>query len=92
MPATLHGFHPLSSRLSPLAQSAFVLDNLKPGTLVPLAQLCDDDCIAVFTKNDVQIVKRTLSLLLAAACPMVSGLFLSTLLLLLFIKPTAFYA
>jgi hypothetical protein len=34
-----------------------VLNDLKTGTLISLAQLCDDDCIAIFTKYDVQIVK-----------------------------------
>jgi hypothetical protein len=46
-----------SAKLSSPAQTAFVLDNLKTGTLISLAQLCDDDCIAIFTKYDVQIVK-----------------------------------
>ena len=58
MSSTLHGLLPLSSLLSPQAQSAFVLDDLKTGTLVSLAQLCDDDCIAVFTKYNVQILKK----------------------------------
>jgi hypothetical protein len=30
---------------------------LKTGTLISLTQLCDDDCIAIFTKYDVQIIK-----------------------------------
>jgi hypothetical protein len=47
----------LSAKLSSPAQTAFVLDDLKTGTLISLAQLCDDDCIAIFTKYDIQIVK-----------------------------------
>ncbi|KAI2511403.1 hypothetical protein MHU86_3014 [Fragilaria crotonensis] len=58
MSSALHGLLPLSSRLSAQAQSAFVLDGLRTGTLVSLAQLCDDDCIAIFSKFDVKIVKR----------------------------------
>ena len=58
MPSSLHGVLPLSARLSTKAQSAFVLDGLRTGTLVSLAQLCDDDCIAMFTKYDVQVLKN----------------------------------
>jgi hypothetical protein len=58
MPVTSHGQFPLSSKLSPGAQSAFVLDDLKTGSLISLSQLCDDDCIAIFSKYDVQILKH----------------------------------
>ena len=58
MSSSLHGVLPLSARLSTKAQSAFVLDGLQTGTLVSLAQLCDDDCIAIFTKYDVQVLKN----------------------------------
>ena len=58
MPATQHGYFNLSTELSPAAQSAFVLDDLQTGTLISLAQLCDDDCIAIFTKYDVKIIKN----------------------------------
>jgi hypothetical protein len=58
MPTTLRGQLPLSDKLSVSAQAAFVLDDLKTGTLISLAQLCDDDCIAVFTRYDVKILKN----------------------------------
>ena len=58
MPATLKGHVNLSSKLSQVAQSAFVLDDLKTGTLISLAQLCDDDCIAIFSKFHVKILKN----------------------------------
>jgi hypothetical protein len=58
MPTKLTGQLVLSDKLSSSAQSAFVLDELKTGTLISLAQLCDDDCIAIFTKYDVQIRKN----------------------------------
>jgi hypothetical protein len=49
----------LSDKLSFSAQSAIVLDVLHTGTtLISLAQLCDDNCIAIFTKYDVQIRKN----------------------------------
>jgi hypothetical protein len=57
MPITLRGQLPLSKKLSSTAQSDFVLDDLKTGTLILLAKLCDDDCIAIFNKYDVKIVK-----------------------------------
>ena len=58
MRTTLHGTLPLSPLLSATAQSAFVIDDLRTGTLVSLAQLCDDDCLAIFSKFDVKIVKK----------------------------------
>ena len=58
MPTTLQGQLPLSPNLSPTAQAAFVLDDLKTGTLISLAQLCDDDCIAIFTRYDVKLLKN----------------------------------
>jgi hypothetical protein len=57
MLTTQKGTLSMSHRLSSPAQAAFVLDDLKAGTLISLAQLCDDDCIAIFTKYDVQIIK-----------------------------------
>ena len=58
MRAERQGRLSLSPHLSTTAQSAFVLDDLQTGTLVSLSQLCDDDCIAIFTKFDVQILKN----------------------------------
>jgi hypothetical protein len=57
MLSTIAGQLPLSPHLSTTAQAAFVLDELKTGTLISLAQLCDDDCIALFTKYNVKIIK-----------------------------------
>jgi hypothetical protein len=57
MTATQRGTLPLSPLLSDAAQSAFVLDDLRTGTLISLAQLCDDGCEAIFSKNNVKIVK-----------------------------------
>ena len=58
MVSTTAGQLPLSPYLSATAQAAFVLDDLKTGTLISLAQLCDDDCTALFTKYNVQIIKN----------------------------------
>ena len=58
MPTTLQGQLLLSDKLSPSAQFAFVLDDLQTGTLVSLGQLCDDNCIAIFAKCNVQLLKH----------------------------------
>jgi hypothetical protein len=58
MPVTLKGNLPLSPKLSTTAQSAFVLNELQTGTLISLAQLFDDDCIAIFNKYDVKTLKN----------------------------------
>ena len=58
MKATQTGFLNLSPALSTQAKTAYVLDELKTGTLISLSQLCDDDCIAIFTRYDVKIVKN----------------------------------
>ena len=57
MPITVQGQLPLSKKLSATAQAA-VLDDLKTGTLISLAQFCDDDCIAIFNKYNVKILKN----------------------------------
>ena len=48
----------LSDKLSPTAQQALVLDDLRTGTLISLFQLCDDDCIAIFTRYNVEVIKN----------------------------------
>jgi hypothetical protein len=58
MSSALCGILPHSPHLSTTAQSAFVLDELHTGTLVSLAQLCDDDCVAIFLHFGVQILKH----------------------------------
>ena len=49
---------PLSNKLTEKARVAFSFNNLKSGSLISIGQLCDDDCIAIFTKYDVQIIRR----------------------------------
>ena len=56
MSITVKGQLPLSKKLSSTAQSAFVLNDLKTGTLISLAQLCNDDCIAIFNRYNVNEV------------------------------------
>ena len=58
MPARSHGQLQLSPDLTAPAQHAFVLDDLQTGTLISLGQLCDDNCIALFTRYGVKILKN----------------------------------
>jgi hypothetical protein len=69
MVSRVQGELPLSPDLSQAAQSAFVLDDLQTGTLVSLAQLCDDDCLALFTKYDVKILKNNNVIIQGARMP-----------------------
>jgi hypothetical protein len=58
MVSIVHGTLPISKHLSNHAQDAFELDALKTGSLVSLAKICDDDCLALFSKHDVKIIKN----------------------------------
>ena len=49
---------PLSNKLTNKAKIAYSFDNLKSGSLILINQLCDDDCIVIFSKYDVQIIKH----------------------------------
>jgi hypothetical protein len=69
MSYALCGILPLSPHLSTTAQSAFVLDDLRTGTLVSLAQLCDDDCVAMFLHFGVQILKHNTVLITGICTP-----------------------
>ena len=48
---------PLPAKLRDKAKIAFSFQNLKSGSLISIGQLCDDDCIAIFSRYDVQIIK-----------------------------------
>ena len=69
MQSKLQGVLPLSPSLSDQAQSAFALDDLRTGSLVSLAQLCDDDCIAIFDKFDVKILKNDKIIIIGTRMP-----------------------
>ena len=49
---------PLSLNLSPKAQIGYILNGLSTGLLVSIGQLCDDDCIILFHKYYVKIIKN----------------------------------
>ena len=44
----------LAPELSEKATIGYILDNVETGSLVYIAQLCDNDCIASFTKYDIK--------------------------------------
>ena len=48
----------MSNKLSSKAQSAHVFNSTTTGYLISMGQLFDDDCIAIFTKFDVKILKH----------------------------------
>ena len=44
--------------LSDTAKTAYVLPGMTNESLISIGQLCDDDCIAIFSKNDLNIFKN----------------------------------
>ena len=57
MPTNHTGTVPISPSLSQQAQQRNIMKSLSTRSLIYIAQLCDDDCIAIFTKNYVQILR-----------------------------------
>ena len=49
---------PLAPELSPDALQGHELHGLKTGSLVSIGKLCDDDCMSLFTKYNVNIIKN----------------------------------
>jgi hypothetical protein len=49
---------PLATELSDDAKIRHLFNNLQSGTLISLGQLCNDECVALFTKYDVKIYKH----------------------------------
>jgi len=49
---------PLAPTLSSQAQQGHLLPNLNTGPLISISKLCDDDCMATFSKNDAIITKN----------------------------------
>ena len=48
----------MSNKLSPKAQCPQVFNDITSGSLISTGQLCDDDCIAIFTTFDVIFLKH----------------------------------
>jgi hypothetical protein len=49
---------PLAKEVSTQEKAGYIFDSLKSGSLISAGQLCDDDCIALFTKYNVTIYKN----------------------------------
>jgi hypothetical protein len=49
---------PLATELSDDAKVGHIFDDLKSGSLLSIGQLCDDDCVALFTKYNVKVYKQ----------------------------------
>jgi hypothetical protein len=56
--ATHLGHLPLHPSLSTKAKTAHALDGMTNSSLVSLGQLCDDDCVAVLDKRQLQVCKN----------------------------------
>jgi hypothetical protein len=48
---------PLAPELSTTAKVGHIFDRLQSGSLISIGQLCDDECVALFTKYNVKIIK-----------------------------------
>ena len=49
---------PMASELSQVATQGHIMNSLQTGTLISIGQLCDDDCVAIFSKYNCKIVKN----------------------------------
>ena len=58
MAPILQTTYSLAPKLSPKAQHAFIFDTLEIGSLISIDQLCDHNCIELFTKYDLKIIKN----------------------------------
>ena len=57
MSAAIIGNIPLAINLSAHAKKAHIFDGLHSASLISLDQLCDDDCVAILDKNEINILK-----------------------------------
>ena len=57
MSTTRTGNTPLASSLSAHAKKAHIFDGLFNALLISLGKLCDDDCVAILDKNEINIIK-----------------------------------
>ena len=63
MRATHKATLPLSPHINIKAQTGHILDSLQTGSLISIGQLCDDNCVVIFTKNNVFITKNGITLI-----------------------------
>ena len=48
----------ITDALSAKAEKAFLFDDLQTGSLISIGQLCDDDCVAICSRYNVDILKH----------------------------------
>ena len=48
---------PLKISISSHAKKAHIFDGFHSAPLIPLGQMCDDDCVAILYKNEINILK-----------------------------------
>ena len=58
MSETRTGNIPLASSLSNHAKKAHIFDGIHSASLISLGEMFDDDCVAIFDKNEINILKR----------------------------------
>ena len=56
--ATMRFNVPMASELSQVANQGHMMNSLQTGTLISIGLLCDDDCVAIFSKYNCKIVKN----------------------------------
>ena len=67
------GIFPLNNVLLKMAKTGNVLSGLTNSSLLSIGQLCDDDCLAVFSKYKLRIYKQG-RLILTGTCNWTDGL------------------
>ena len=56
--ATHKGSLPMGKKFSTTAREAFVYPKLTNESLLSIGQLCDDDCLAIFSKRYLHVLKN----------------------------------
>jgi hypothetical protein len=64
---------PLAKESSSTAKVGHIFDGLKSGSLLSIGQLCDNDCVALFTKCDVKTYKQG-QIIIVGECNPAKGL------------------
>ena len=55
---TKKGLLPIDNNLSKTAKMAYILPQLQNTSLLSIGQLCDDNCLAIFDKRNMYIIKN----------------------------------
>lgn len=71
--AKRQGNLPFSNTLSSTAKTALIFLDLKNSSLLSIGQLCDDDCVAIFGKHNLEVVKNK-NIILRGDCNYQDGL------------------